>query len=69
MKELKYVCKQDVINKGLCKQGGYIYKKSVLEIWYSKGWLELERYVVLNCDNGFGTIQGVYNENLRCIFA
>ena len=28
-----------------------------------------ERYVVLNCDNGFGTIQGVYNENLRCIFA
>lgn len=42
MKELKYVCKQDVINKGLCKQGGYIYKKSVLEIWYSKGWLELE---------------------------
>ncbi len=28
-----------------------------------------QRFVVLSCNNGLGTIEGVYNENLRCIYA
>ncbi len=28
-----------------------------------------ERFVVLSTENGYGTIEGVYNENLRCIYA
>ena len=27
-----------------------------------------ERFVVLGTSNGYGTIEGVYNENLRCIY-
>ena len=39
---MKYTTKQDVINKGFTKKNNIIYKKSVLERWYDKGWLELE---------------------------
>ena len=36
-----YTSKQDVINKGIIKQGGVFYKQTLLEVWYNKGWLEL----------------------------
>ena len=38
---MKYTSKQDAINKGLVKKNKIIYKKSLLEIWYDKNWLEL----------------------------
>jgi len=38
---MKYTSKQDAINKGLAKKKGVIYKKSLLEIWYAKDWLDL----------------------------
>ena len=37
-----YTSKQDVINKGIIKQGGVFYKQTLLEVWYNKGWLELK---------------------------
>lgn len=40
-------------------------KKSFLSILQSKLF---ERFVVLNDDNGVGTIAGVYNSNLSCIY-
>ena len=36
---MKYITKQDAVNKGLVKKKGVIYKKSLLEIWYAKDWL------------------------------
>lgn len=41
MAQEKYTAKQDAVNKGLVKKNGVFYKKSLLEIWYSKGWLDL----------------------------
>ena len=41
MAQEKYITKQDVANKGMSKKDGIFYKKSLLEIWYSKGWLDL----------------------------
>ena len=40
---MKYVSKQDVINKGIVKKEGKIRKLSILEIWYSKGYLEYDK--------------------------
>lgn len=42
---MKYTTKQDVANKGIVKKNGKIMKLSVLEIWYSKGYLESEKSV------------------------
>lgn len=42
MTKLIYTNKNDVIRKGLCKKEKHIYKKTILEMWYDKGWLELE---------------------------
>ena len=39
---IKYTSKQDVTNKGIVKRNGKILKLSVLEIWYSKGYLDYE---------------------------
>ena len=33
---VNYTSKQDVINKGIIRKNGKIYKLSVLEIWHSK---------------------------------
>lgn len=41
MTEINYTNRQDSINKGLCKKDGVLYKKSLLEIWHSKGWLDI----------------------------
>ena len=38
---MKYTTKEDAVNKGLCKKNNVIYRKTVLERWYDKGWLEL----------------------------
>ena len=38
---LKYISKQDAINNRLVKKQGIFYKKSLLEIFQTKGWLEL----------------------------
>lgn len=37
-----YTSKQDAIEKGLVKKDGRIYKLSILEIWYKKGYLDYE---------------------------
>ncbi|MBE6443601.1 MAG: hypothetical protein E7020_02915 [Alphaproteobacteria bacterium] len=41
MTQTKYINKKDVINRGFIKKNGTIYKQSLIEIWYNKGWLEL----------------------------
>ncbi len=38
----KYTTKQDVIAKGMIKKNDVFYKRTLLEIWYDKGWLELK---------------------------
>ena len=38
---MEYTSKQKVIENGFTKKNGIIYKKSLLEIWYAKSWLEL----------------------------
>ena len=38
----KYTTKQDVIAKGIIKKNDVFYKRTLLEIWYDKGWLELK---------------------------
>ena len=40
---MRYTSKQDVVNKGIIKKDGKIQKLSILEIWYSKGYLELPK--------------------------
>ena len=40
---MKYTTKQDCINKGLTKINGKIYKLSILEIWYKRGYLDFEK--------------------------
>ena len=40
---MKYITKQDALNKGLIKKDGKIYKLSVLEIWFKKGYLDLDK--------------------------
>lgn len=40
---MKYVSKQDVINKGIIKKGNKIQKLSLLEIWHSKGFLKFDQ--------------------------
>lgn len=40
MSKKKYTSKQDVISKGIVKKNGVFYKQTLLEFWYSKGWLE-----------------------------
>lgn len=40
---MRYTSKQDVINKGIIKKDGKIQKLSILEIWYSKGYLEFSK--------------------------
>ncbi len=40
---MRYTSKQDVIKKGIVKKDGKIRKLSILEIWYSKGYLEYEK--------------------------
>ena len=42
MTQTKYINKKDVINRGLTRKNGTIYKQSLIEIWYNKGWLELK---------------------------
>ncbi len=39
---IKYTTKEDCIKKGISKKNGKFYKKSLLEVWYDRGWLELE---------------------------
>ena len=38
---MKYISKKDVVDNGLIKRNGCIYKMTVLEKWHEKGWLEL----------------------------
>lgn len=40
---MKYTTKQDVANKRIIKKDGKILKLSVLEFWYSKGYLEFNK--------------------------
>ena len=40
---MKYISKQDVIDKGIIKKNGRIQKLSILEIWHSKGYLDYEK--------------------------
>ncbi len=37
---MNYISKQDAINKGFGRKSGRIYKFSVLETWYNKGYLD-----------------------------
>lgn len=39
---MRYTTKQDVIDKGLVKKNNQIFKMSILEIWYKKGYLDIE---------------------------
>lgn len=39
---MQYTDKQKAIKNGFIKKDGRIYKQSLLEVWHSKGWLELE---------------------------
>ena len=38
---MEYISKQKALEKGFTKKNGIIYKKSLLEIWYAKNWLEM----------------------------
>ena len=42
MTKLTYTSKKDALDKGFCKKKSQIYKKTVLEMWFDKGWLELD---------------------------
>lgn len=42
MAKKKYTSRQDVVKSGLIKKNGVFYKQTLLEVWYSKGWLELK---------------------------
>ena len=50
-----------------------IHASSVFELKSKKGMKEIvdrglfDRYIVLSCANGIGTIEGVYNQNLKLI--
>lgn len=37
---MTYISKQDAVNKGLIRKNGRIFKLSVLEVWYKKGYLD-----------------------------
>lgn len=54
MVQEKYITREDVVNRGMTKKNGVFYKKSLLEIWYSKGWLDLP-------DSRYGA-----DDRLRC---
>ena len=41
MSKPQYTSKKDAIQKGIVKKAGVFYKQNLLELWYSKGWLDL----------------------------
>ena len=40
MTKKTYISRQDAVNSGMTKKNGVFYKKSLLEIGHTKGWLE-----------------------------
>ena len=68
----------NIIEEAMCsgvKVIATIHANNLLDLKNKKAFNDIlnkqlfERFVVLSAENGYGTIEGVYNENMRCIYA